>query len=109
MPPCCPTSSGSGGSRSCKAATGAETRRSRAAVAAAAVAARAAAAAGNAPLVGKQQLQHVVSQQELAAIIELLGPDADDDDFCPTCLEAYTDGVRQAVPCRAALSCCRCC
>lgn len=60
-------------------------------MAAAAVAARAAAAAGNAPLVGKQQLQHVVSQQELAAIIELLGPDADDDDFCPTCLEAYTD------------------
>lgn len=33
-----------------------------------------------------------ISQQEFAAMAELLGTDADEDDFCPTCLEAYTDG-----------------
>lgn len=32
-----------------------------------------------------------ISQQEFAAMAELLGTDADEDDFCPTCLEAYTD------------------
>jgi hypothetical protein len=32
------------------------------------------------------------TEAEFSAVAELLGTDADDDDFCPTCLEAYTDG-----------------
>lgn len=33
-----------------------------------------------------------ISQQEFAALAELLGTEGDEDDFCPTCLEAYSDG-----------------
>lgn len=32
------------------------------------------------------------TEAEFTAVAELLGTDADDEDFCPTCLEAYTDG-----------------
>lgn len=33
------------------------------------------------------------TEAEFNAVAELLGTDADvDEDFCPTCLEAYTDG-----------------
>lgn len=32
------------------------------------------------------------TEAEFNAVAELLGTDADDDDFCPTCLEVYTDG-----------------
>lgn len=35
------------------------------------------------------------TEAEFNAVAELLGPDADDEDFCPTCLEAYTDGASQ--------------
>eukprot|EP00879_Flechtneria_rotunda_P016846 GHRR01017633.1.p1 GENE.GHRR01017633.1~~GHRR01017633.1.p1 ORF type:complete len:230 (+),score=47.96 GHRR01017633.1:442-1131(+) len=31
------------------------------------------------------------SQQEFSTITELLGANIDDEDFCPTCLEPYTD------------------
>lgn len=31
------------------------------------------------------------TEAEFNAVAELLGTDADDDDFCPTCLEVYTD------------------
>lgn len=34
------------------------------------------------------------TEAEFNAVAELLGTDADDEDFCPTCLEAYTDGKR---------------
>lgn len=32
------------------------------------------------------------TEAEFSAVAELLGADADDEDACPTCLEAYTDG-----------------
>lgn len=32
------------------------------------------------------------TEAEFNAVAELLGTDADDDDFCPTCLEVYTNG-----------------
>lgn len=31
------------------------------------------------------------TEAEFTAVAELLGTDADDEDFCPTCLEVYTD------------------
>ena len=33
------------------------------------------------------------TEAEFNTVAELLGTDADDEDFCPTCLEAYTDGA----------------
>lgn len=60
--------------------------RARATPAAAAVAAVAAAAAGSKP-----SKLGTVSAAEFTAVAELLGVDGDDEDFCPTCLEAYTD------------------
>jgi hypothetical protein len=50
------------------------------------------AAAAAAAAAGKGGKFGVISQQEFAAMAELLGTDADEDDFCPTCLEVYTDG-----------------
>lgn len=37
------------------------------------------------------------TEAEFNAVTELLGTDADDEDFCPTCLEVYTDGECCAV------------
>jgi hypothetical protein len=56
-----------------------------------------AAAAAAAAAAGKGCKFGAISQQEFAAMAELLGTDADEDDFCPTCLEAYTDGERTYV------------
>jgi hypothetical protein len=63
-----------------------EAVRARVLPAGALAAAAAAAAAGKGGKFGG------ISQQEFAAMAELLSTDADEDDFCPTCLEAYTDG-----------------
>jgi hypothetical protein len=38
------------------------------------------------------------TEAEFNAVAELLGTDADDDDFCPTCLEVYTDGEQTPLP-----------
>lgn len=43
------------------------------------------------------------TEAEFNAVAELLGTDADDDDFCPTCLEAYTDGERDG--CQSRVRC----
>eukprot|EP00878_Enallax_costatus_P015792 GHUV01016549.1.p1 GENE.GHUV01016549.1~~GHUV01016549.1.p1 ORF type:complete len:109 (+),score=30.55 GHUV01016549.1:496-822(+) len=32
-----------------------------------------------------------LTHQEYTTVVGLLGADAEDEDFCPTCLEAYTD------------------
>jgi hypothetical protein len=43
------------------------------------------------------------TEAEFNAVTELLGTDADDEDFCPTCLEAYTDGEFDSVVVQAGL------
>jgi hypothetical protein len=36
-----------------------------------------------------------VPEAEFTTVAELLGADADDEDFCPTCLEAYSNGAQE--------------
>lgn len=51
------------------------------------------AAAATATITTAKNLKYgTLTHQEYTTVVGLLGVDADDEDFCPTCLEAYTDG-----------------